>query len=47
LNDPFDEINAAEVEEIVDNANKVMAQVTRYFRDKELPGIIAIADEVK
>jgi dynein heavy chain len=47
VNDPFDEINAADVEEIVDNANKTMSQVIRYFRDKELPDILKIAEGIK
>jgi dynein heavy chain len=31
----------------VDNSNKVMAQVIRLFRDKELPGILKIAESTK
>lgn len=37
INDPFDEVDASLIEDTVDNANKTMAQVIRYFRDKELP----------
>jgi dynein heavy chain len=47
LNDPFDEIDASQVEECVDNSSKVMAQVLRYFRDKELPDILKIAEIVR
>ena len=47
LNDAFEELNAASVEEIVDNSNKSMAQVIRFFRDKELPGIMKIAEHIK
>ena len=47
LNDPFDELDPMQVEETVENAKKTMSQVMRYFRDKELPGIIKIADGIK
>jgi dynein heavy chain len=47
VNDPFDEIDASNVEEIVDHAFKTMGQVIRYFRDKELPGILKIAEGIK
>jgi dynein heavy chain, axonemal len=47
LNDPFDEIDAQQVEDCVDNSAKVMAQVLRYFRDKELPDILKIAEGVR
>jgi len=47
LNDPFDELDSVQVEETVENAKKTMSQVMRYFRDKELPGIIKIADSIK
>lgn len=47
LNDPFDEVCADNIEEIVENANKTMAQVIRFFRDKELPAILSIAETVK
>jgi len=47
LNDPFDELDSGEVEETVENANKTMASVQRYFKDKELPGILKIAEETK
>jgi len=46
-NDPFDELDAQDVEDKVDNANKVMAQVLRFFRDKEVPGIVKIAEQLK
>jgi ligand-binding sensor domain-containing protein len=47
LNDSFDEIDAGSVEEIVDNSNKLMSQVIRFFRDKELPDILKIAETTK
>jgi dynein heavy chain len=47
LNDPFDELDAANVEETVDNANKIMAQCLRAFKDKDLPKILDIANGIK
>jgi len=47
LHDAFEEVDATTVEDTVDNANKTMAQVMRFFRDKELPGILKIADGTK
>lgn len=47
LHDPFDEFDATQVEDISDNANKVMSQVLRALRDKELPGIVRIAETIK
>ncbi len=47
LHDPFEELDAAKLEETVDAANKTMAQVIRFFRDKEMPGIMKIADQTK
>jgi len=47
LNDPFEEVDSNQVEETVDNSNKVMAQVLRFFRDKDLPKILKIAEGVK
>lgn len=44
MSDPFDEVDASAIEDTVDNANKTMAQVIRYFRDKELPAILQIAE---
>lgn len=35
------------VEDTVENAKKAMAQVRRFFKDKELPGIMKIADVIK
>lgn len=35
------------MEETVDSSNKTMAQVIRVFRDKELPGILKIAESIK
>jgi dynein heavy chain len=47
LHDAFDEIDSAQVEEIVENSNKLMAATIRFFKDKELPDILRIAEEIK
>lgn len=47
LNDALEEVDAQNVEDTVDLANKTMAQVLRFFRDKDLPGISKIADDIK
>lgn len=47
LYDDFSELNAGKMEETVDNSVKTMAQVIRLFRDKDLPGILKIAESVK
>jgi dynein heavy chain len=47
INDPFEELDPVQVEDTVELAKKTMAQVMRFFRDKELPGIIKIADSIK
>lgn len=47
LYDPFEDLNAQKLEETVDASNKTMAQVIRLFRDKELPGIMKIAEQIK
>ena len=46
----YDELalmDSQKLEETVDNSNKIMAQVIRLFRDKELPGILKIAESTK
>ena len=45
--DDFAALDAQRLEETVDTSNKVMAQVIRLFRDKELPGILKIAESTK
>jgi dynein heavy chain len=47
LYDPFEDLNAQKLEETVDTSNKTMAQVIRFFRDKEIPGIMKIAEQTK
>jgi len=47
INGPFEELDAMDVEETAETAKKTMSQVMRFFRDKELPGIMKIADSIK
>ena len=47
MHDPWDQLDAKELEEIFDNANKVMGGVLRYFREKDLPAIFKIAEQMK
>ena len=47
VNGPFEELDAMDLEETAENAKKTMSQVMRFFRDKELPGIMKIADSIK
>lgn len=47
LYDEFAELDATKMEETVDGSVKTMAQVIRLFRDKELPGILKIAESIK
>ena len=44
LNDPFDEVDAGKVEETVDNSNKTLSGVIRFFKSKELSQITKIAE---
>lgn len=44
LNDPFDEVDAGKVEETVDNSNKTLSAVIRFFKSKELSQITKIAE---
>ena len=46
INDPLEDVKSDEVENTVEMANKTMAQVLRYFRDKE-PEIGKIAEDIK
>jgi dynein heavy chain len=47
LNDEWEKLDADEVESTVETSNKTLAQVIRFFRDKDLPGILKIAEIVK
>ena len=44
LYDAFEDLDAGKLEDTVDTSNKVTAQVIRLFRDKDLPGILRIAE---
>jgi dynein heavy chain len=47
LNDPFDDLDPKAVEDTVDNANKTLASVIRSFRDKDVPNLLNIANDIK
>lgn len=47
LEDPFDDLDAKAVEDTVETANKTMAGVLRAFRDKDVPNLLNIANDVK
>ena len=47
LHDPWDELDAGNLEEVVEKSSKTMASVNRYFKDKGLPAILKIAENIK
>lgn len=48
LYDPFDEIDAVRVEQLVEDSGKTMSSAIRYFRDKdELRKILKIAEDMR
>lgn len=48
LYDPFDEIDAAKVEQLVEDSSKTMSSAIRFFRDKdELRKILKIAEDMR
>ena len=47
MNDPWEELNAVELDNTFDQANKTISQVLRYFREKDLPKILKIAETMK
>ena len=47
MNDEFSQLDANNMEDTVDSSNKTLAQVIRIFREKELPGILKIAENIK
>jgi len=40
MTDPWENLNAVELENIFENSNKTIAQVQRFFRDKPYPKIL-------
>ncbi len=44
LNDPWEKLNAGDLDTVFENCNKVMSGVLRFFRDKDFPKITKIAD---
>lgn len=47
LNDPWEKLNAGDLDTIFENCNKVMSQVNRFFKDKDFPKITKIAQDMK
>jgi dynein heavy chain len=47
LNDEWESLDAIELENIVDNSNKSLSTVIRFFREKDFPGILKIAETIK
>ena len=47
LNDSWEKLNAQDLDMVFENCNKNMAQVLRFFKDKEFPKITKIADTMK
>ena len=47
LNDAWEQLDAPKLEDTVETCNKTMTQVMRYFRDKDLPQILSIAETMK
>jgi dynein heavy chain len=47
LNDPWEQLNAVEVDTVFDQSNKTISQVLRYFREKDLPKIMKVAENMK
>ena len=47
LNDAWENLNAIELDNTFDQANKTISAVLRYFRDKDYPKITKIAETMK
>ena len=47
LNDPWEKLNANDLDATFENCNKVMSGVLRFFKDKEFPKITKIAESMK
>lgn len=48
LNDPFEDIDASNVENLVDDSAKTISSTIRFFRDKDdLRKILKIAEEMR
>jgi dynein heavy chain len=47
LNDPWEDLDAVNLENVVDNSNKTVSGVLRYFKDRELPKVLKIAEIMK
>lgn len=47
LNDPWETLDADACEKFVEESVKTMAQVTRFFKDKDIPAITKIGETVR
>ena len=47
MNDPWEQLNAPDMEENVTNSIKTINKVIRYFREKEQPSILKIGETIK
>ena len=47
LNEKWEDLDAGNLQDTVEKSVKTMTQVLRSFKDKDLPGILKIADQVK
>ena len=47
MNDPWDTVNADEAERVVEDGIKNLGQVIRYMRDRDIIGVMKIAESVK
>lgn len=47
MNDDWESLDAEECEKFVEDAFKTMAQVNRFFKEKDIPPILKIGETVK
>lgn len=47
LNDTWEKLDANEVDTTFESSNKIVSQVLRYFREKDLPKIMKVAETMK
>lgn len=47
LHDPWEELNAVDLDNTFDQSNKTISQVLRYFKEKDFPKILKIAETMK
>jgi dynein heavy chain len=47
LNDTWEQLNATDLDNTFESSNKIISQVLRYFKEKDLPKIQKIAETMK